>query len=160
MSCELVALACLVAHGDITNTRYFQRDAYKPDDIFRRLERLHPEFYPIPVTPTFNIGTVNIEPIESGFLTKKELIRLYGKCGEILHKGSLQRLTSSNQTRRLDFLDINEGGQKTLNLLNVHRISRLGNRFHFIVALVAPQVGGNVLVSIAESPPETPRAPS
>ena len=38
MLCELIALGCLVAHGDIANTKYFQRDAYKADDIMRRLE--------------------------------------------------------------------------------------------------------------------------
>jgi hypothetical protein len=32
MLCELVALGCLVAHGDITKGKYFQK-AYKADDI-------------------------------------------------------------------------------------------------------------------------------
>jgi hypothetical protein len=34
----------------------------------------------------------------------------------------------------------------------VHLISRVGGNFHFLVVLKAQQVGGNVLVSLAESP--------
>jgi hypothetical protein len=44
MLCELIALGCLVAHGDITKTKYFQK-AYKGDDILQRLEKLHPDFF-------------------------------------------------------------------------------------------------------------------
>jgi hypothetical protein len=75
MLCELAALGCLVAHGDITQTRYFRKEAYKADDILRRLDRLHPEFYPVPVKPTFGPGSVHVDPIDGGFLSKPELIR-------------------------------------------------------------------------------------
>src|ERR1700722_12742109 len=52
MLCELIALGCLVAHGDITKTKYFQK-AYKADDILQQLERLHPKFYLHPFKPEF-----------------------------------------------------------------------------------------------------------
>jgi hypothetical protein len=52
----------------------------------------------------------------------------------------------------VDFRDIQEWGQKILNLLSVHLISRIGGNFYFVVALEASQVGGNVLVSVAEGP--------
>jgi hypothetical protein len=41
MLCELIALGCFVAHGDIEATKAssFQK-AYKADDILKRLARL------------------------------------------------------------------------------------------------------------------------
>jgi hypothetical protein len=45
MLCELIALGCLVAHGDIeaTRTRKY-RTAYAADDIIKMLEALHSDF--------------------------------------------------------------------------------------------------------------------
>ncbi len=150
MLCELIALGCLIAHGDITKTRYFQKDAYKADDILRRLGDLHPEFYPVASKMTFHPGGGHIEPLESGFLTKAELIGLYGRCGDVLHKGTLDRLISPKPFK-MDYQDIMEWGQKILNLLSVHRISRIGGRFYFVVALEHTDVGGNVSAWIAEN---------
>jgi len=101
MLCELIALGCLVAHGDITKTKYFQKDAYKPDDILRRLEKLHPDFFPYPFKPSVtpanpgSPGSITLEDVDTDYLKKEEVIRLYGKRGSILHKGSLHRLLSN-----------------------------------------------------------------
>ena len=156
MLCELIALGCLVAHGDIKETKAkdFQK-AYKADDILKRLGELHPAFYPVPVTPVFGNASVHLEVIETGFLTKSDLIELYGKCGDVLHKGNLRRLLSPRIPSQTNFPDINNWGQKTLNLLSSHRISRVGGNFHFVTFLEAAQAGGNVLMSIAESPKDT-----
>jgi hypothetical protein len=150
MLCELIALGCLVAHGDITNTKYFRRDAYKADDILHRLEMLHSDFYPVPSKLTFHPGGGHIEPIVSGFLTKSELISLYGRCGDVLHKGTLDRIISPLPFR-MDYHDIVDYGQKLLNLMSIHRISRIGGKFHFVVALQHTDEGGNVTGWIAES---------
>jgi hypothetical protein len=150
MLCELIALGCLVAHGDITNTKYFQRDAYKADDILHRLEKLHSDFYPIPSKITFHPGGGHLEPIVSGFLTKSELISLYGRCGDVLHKGTLDRIISPPPFL-MDYQHIVDYGQKLLNLMSVHRISRIGGKFHYIVALRHTDAGGNVTGWIAEN---------
>jgi len=153
MLCELIALGCLVAHGDIEETKSttFQK-AYNAGDIVNRLEKLHPTFYPSPRKPEFSPGHVHLADYDREFLTKGELLTLYGKCGDALHRGSLRRLLDAKNQPPADFRDIQEWGQKILNLLSVHLISRVGGNFHFVVALEAQQVGGNVLVSVAESP--------
>ena len=99
---------------------------------------------------TFHPGGAHIEPMESGFLTKSELISLYGRCGDVLHKGTLDRLISPAPFR-MDYEDIIEWGQKILNLMSIHRISRIGGQFHFVVALEYRAAGGNVSGWIAES---------
>src|SRR5215467_7755061 len=49
MLCELIALGCLTAHGDIEETRGpVLQKSYHAGDIVKRLERLHRNFYPIP----------------------------------------------------------------------------------------------------------------
>jgi hypothetical protein len=47
MLCELIALSCLVAHGDIQLPRQL-RKAYAADDMLKQLEALHPNYYPRP----------------------------------------------------------------------------------------------------------------
>ncbi len=156
MLCELVALGCLVAHSDIkeTQTKSFQK-TWGADEILKRLEKLHPDFYPVPVKPTFGPSSVHLENIESGFLTKSELIKLYGTCGDVLHKGNLRNLISSKTPAQTNFLDINNWGQKMLNLLSAHRITRLGSRFGFLTFLEVTQKGGNVQVGFFASPEQT-----
>jgi hypothetical protein len=155
MLCELIALGCLVAHGDIEATKAtsFQR-AYKADEILKRLEALHPNFYPIPRKPVFGFKSLHLADYDADFLRKSELITLYGACGDVLHKGSLRRLISSKSPIQNNSPDINKWGQKILNLLSAHTISRIGGDFHFVTFLEASQLGGNVLVSVAESPKE------
>jgi hypothetical protein len=153
MLCELIALGCLVAHGDIegTQTSVLQKE-YKVGVIVKRLEKLHPNFYPSPRNPIFSPGRVHLADYDREFLTKAELLALYGRCGDVLHRGNLRDLLDAKNQPPTDFRDIQDWGQKILNLLSVHLISRVGGNFHFVVALEAPQTGGNVLVSIAESP--------
>src|SRR5690242_2500032 len=46
--CEIIALACLVAHGDIPETQAL-KDTYEPGKIIKRLEQLKLFFYPQPM---------------------------------------------------------------------------------------------------------------
>jgi hypothetical protein len=156
MLCELIALGCLVAHGDIEETKSSAlQKAYHAGEIIKRLEKLHPDFYPSPRKLVFNPGHVDLSDYDREFLTKSELITLYGKCGDVLHKGNLQQLLDPKNQLPADFRDIQEWGQRILNLLSVHLISRREGKFHLLVVLEASQTGGNVLVSVAESPGET-----
>ncbi len=156
MLCELIALGCLVAHGDIEETKSSPlQKAYHAGEIVKRLEKLHPNFYPSPRKLVFNPGHVHLSDYDREFLTKSELITLYGKCGDALHKGNLRQLLDPKNQPPADFRDIQEWGQKILNLLSVHLISRREGKFHLLVVLEASQTGGNVLVSVAESPVQT-----
>jgi hypothetical protein len=153
MLCELIALGCLVAHGDIKETKSATlQKARSAGDIVKRLEKLHPNFYPSPRKLVSSPGHVHLDDYDREFLTKGELLTLYGKCGDVLHRGSLRQLLEPRNQPPGDFRDIQDWGQKILNLLSVHLISRVGGNFHFLVVLKAQQVGGNVLVSLAESP--------
>jgi len=91
MVCELIALGCLLVHGDITQTQLPSfRKVYKADEIVRRLGRLHRNFYPLPKRPHFSPGKVELTDFDGEFLRKEELSFLYGWCGDVLHKGNLR----------------------------------------------------------------------
>ena len=78
MLCELIALGCLTAHGDLMTGKL--KGTWQADKIIRDLEKLHPDFYPIAATKVV--------------FTKVELIKLYWKCGDVLHRGTFETLWS------------------------------------------------------------------
>lgn len=141
--CELIALGCLVAHGDIKGAESGKlKKSYEPDKIIRQLERLHPNFYPHPVTITVTPdpppGNVHLERLETVFLTKRELLKLYGLCGNYLHRGPLKKFIESlpemaGTTIRLD--PALEWTNKIILLLKQHHIAALDNKIHFICTL-------------------------
>jgi hypothetical protein len=75
MLCEVIALGCLTAHGDLQIDKKLKK-SYEADRIIRRLEQLHPEFYPKAAT-------------EDGGFTKEDLLKLYRRCGDVLHRGNV-----------------------------------------------------------------------
>jgi hypothetical protein len=157
--CELIALGCLVAHKDIdaTQTNKFQKE-YSADKILKQLEELHPDYYPFPSTITVKpSGVAEIFIHKSGnFLTKVELIDLYGKCGDHLHRGSLKKLLSSKTPTQVNFHEMVAIAQKFENLLSVHTIARLGGN-PLVCILRTIETDGRVQVSIlGPGPPPQP----
>ena len=120
MLCELIALGCLTAHGDLETGKL--KEAYEADKIIRRLQRLHPDFYPIAATQSKG-GPDEYDAVllSGGFLTKEELLKLYWKCGNVLHRGSFKAL-SSLQYATADFEEIETWKKKIEVLLRYHAI--------------------------------------
>src|SRR5262249_24475481 len=93
--CEVFALGCLAAHGDIPQVRTQLQSTYNADKIMKQLGRIHSQFYPVPSKQTIDQVTqrpIDVVPITSGFLTKAELLSLYGECGNYLHRGTIRQL--------------------------------------------------------------------
>jgi hypothetical protein len=123
MICELIALACLTVHGDVPATKAKRLTrAYNADQILKNLERLHPSFYPVPGRQILNSTgkPVEVVNVTEPHLNKKELRRLYGECGDFLHRGNIEQLMKGS--RPPDFNRIGEWVKKTMTLLNHHQI--------------------------------------
>jgi hypothetical protein len=135
MICETIALACLVAHGDLDIVKAFQKE-YAADRIIRRLDKLHPNFYPHPRTTTIlDSGQYQLNIVEEGdFLKKKELIELYAKCGLVLHRGSLKTLNVGRRQVKPGFSDIKGTLKKFEELLSCHAM--------FLFAVSSPKCNG------------------
>jgi hypothetical protein len=121
--CELIALGCLVAHGDIQATRGGKlRDIWAADRIIKTLEELHPDFYPQPGQQVLgaNGRPLRVDPITDGFLSKADMLKLYHDCGGFLHRGDIKGVFSARRTPDLGRIAL--WSRKITRLLNHHQI--------------------------------------
>lgn len=84
---ELIAMGSLVSNVDKysqIHERY--ADNWNARMIFRDIQRINSEFYPIPVKTDDSKGIGEFIHIESGFLTLEDAIYVYEKCGGFLHE--------------------------------------------------------------------------
>jgi hypothetical protein len=153
MICELIALACLVAHGDVSGTSAMRR-RYEADWIMNRLQQLHPEFYPQPSRQIPEASYIRTEPITSGYLTREELVALYRECGQVLHRGTVENMSAQFE-RTIDFARMSELASKIVVLLNHHHIQLSDPTRQYIVVMRAADDGnvhGTEFVRIGDAP--------
>jgi hypothetical protein len=118
MVCELIAIGCLVAHGDIPVTRVGKLLSTKyPTVIMLEMEKLHPDFYPIP----FDQDGETFTELKTGFLTKPDLLALYDECGDALHRGTLKKVIRGH-TKLPQFERIMKWVNLTTRLIFRHNI--------------------------------------
>ncbi|MDC8757842.1 hypothetical protein [Janthinobacterium fluminis] len=154
MLCELVAVGCLVAHGEIEQEKLGQvLKRHEPGVMLKKLESLHPDFFPKPIKVTSTSGSHHIDFIEDGFLTKNQFFELYAECHQHLHRGSVSHiysLTNPKQPPRVE--DAVEWAKRLLTLLNTHHIVSSVKGKMLVCWLAHEQVGGNSFVVIAKAP--------
>jgi hypothetical protein len=123
--CESIALGCLAAHGDYTETHTTKfRDQWRANEIMRRLSDLNPTFFPIAMTQKIiSEGQFHLEP-RSGALTKDEFVRLYGRCGDYLHIGTFSDLLEDKKSS-FPMPEIVDSGRRLNELLSIHTIMLL-----------------------------------
>jgi hypothetical protein len=157
--CELIALVYLVAHGDIEATQQPRlKKQHKADLIIDALDKLHGDFYPYPVVFAPAAGQLNLIDTTRPRLEKMEVAKLYGRCGDYLHRGTLKTLRTSwshiaLNSAQADFPEIARWTNKIIGLLDQHRIALKGHRAFMIVALNDLSVGGRDSVAFAEAAP-------
>jgi len=113
----------LTVHGGVPATKAKRLTrAYNADQILKNLERLHPSFYPVPGEQILDSAgkVVEVVNVLEPHLNKKELQRLYGECGDFLHRGNIEQVMKGS--RPPDFSRIAKWVKKTATLLNHHQI--------------------------------------
>jgi hypothetical protein len=158
--CELVALGCLVAHGDISSLQAHKLGrSYSADEILDKMERLRPHFYPITVKET---GVTNfpggakhhaLEGVNPSPLPKEALLKMYGSAHKHLHRGSLKKLlrASAPLDLTINVPEIIAQIQKICDLLS-HHIIALNERELIICLLISPAANGGCQVVTALRP--------
>ena len=151
MLCELIALASLVAHGDLVGTKTKElREQWRAGKIMDRLEKLHPNFFPRGVTQRL------VGPREHTFTqrsktetaSKADLTKLYAICGNRLHRGTIANLDSiSVQSLTESFDEIIEWTNRLKSLLAIHVVSLLDGSKQYICMLNTVP-GGHVSLSL------------
>ena len=152
--CELIALACLVAHGDVMGTRTAGiRKRYAADWIMEMLQELHPNFYPQPITHRVERQRQESVPahhrhelIKSEYLTRNDLIQLYRDCGKLLHRGTVEDILSRHE-RSVDFERVRQWTNKIVILLKDHLIQLIDPKLLYLVTMDGPS--GKVQIASA-----------
>ena len=134
MITELVALASLAANKSMfaRNRRKFEQH-WHPKEILQDVEQTNPNFYPQPIVeiPLKDSQIERkLENMKNGFMTRDELIRIHGKCGNLLH-------AQNPYGKGVDYDIYRRMVPRWLNpitkLLNCHKIKLLNdNRFYLV----------------------------
>ena len=89
---ELIALGSLVANKEEFSKAYGDfAKCWNAQYLFKDIERVNPDFYPRPIVevPAKQPGfKMDWQDKKEGFLTKEEFLKLYEKCGAIMHAGN------------------------------------------------------------------------
>ena len=120
---ELIAIGSLVANKDVYSKAHESFIKHKRADyIIKDIERLNSNFYPQPIIQKpSGVSGVKMEWLErpQDYLTKDDLIKLYGKCGIILH-------SENPYGSQIDYgyyeSKMQYWGSRIMNLLNAHYI--------------------------------------
>lgn len=123
MICEIIAIGCLVIHGELSPLKSDLFKTYKADWIMSELAKLHPKFFPAPLEIKDDTTTNPPSWIyrKSGFLTHQELAKLWNRhAGTALHRGGARNILWPE--RPLEFNKIVSWRDKIISLLNRHII--------------------------------------
>lgn len=137
---EKIVLMSLVANKELyaeQNGKFAKH--YHAERIMNDLERINPDFYPV---PTKRISHKDREDewieIESGYLTKEELVKIYEKCGGMMHA---QNPFASEKPLEEIQKCFPEWLTKICILLNHHHIKLVGGET-MLVALIERKDNG------------------
>lgn len=131
---EKIALMSLVANKKLYSEQHEKfAKHYHAQRILHDLERINPEFYPVPTkTRTNEKGIKEWIEIKSGYLTKEEFIKIYEQCGGMMHAQNPYASMKNYEAIQKCFP---EWLTKICILLNHHHISLVGNEIK-VVALM------------------------
>jgi hypothetical protein len=152
MICELIALGCLLAHGDIeqTQTPNLQKE-WSADRIMKALEELHPHFFPVRLLQTRTADGWHFQ--KASGIGKAEVLKLYGRCGGMLHRGNVRKLLKGPLPRQVHYPDLIALAQPIIDLLTTHAMAMKDGEHMLIATLSNADLGGACQVAIAETPP-------
>jgi hypothetical protein len=86
---ELIAFGSLVANADAYTSVYTKvSKAWHAADLLRELEKVNPDFYPVPVmeVPSTIPGVIHeLKKRDPDYLAKDHFLEVYGRCGVLAH---------------------------------------------------------------------------
>jgi hypothetical protein len=168
--CELIALSCLVAHGDIAATHSKRiGKKWSAQEIMDELTKLREHFYPIAMRqtpPPPGTKVWGMEGAKAPSFTKEALLQLYGKCHARMHRGNVEKLLKSATPIDMDtnFPEIISWAQKIQDQLAVHivPISKDGEKLMFCILRNQENNGkvqtGHLVKGVAPPPASPPSA--
>ena len=131
---EKIMLMSLVANQEAyaeQNEKFAKH--YHAERIMRDLERINPEFYPVPTRQVHKENAFDEwQRIESGYLTKEELVHIYEICGGMMHAQNPFSASKPLEEIRKCFP---EWLTKICILLNHHHIQLIGGKARVVAMM-------------------------
>jgi hypothetical protein len=145
--CEIVALACLLAQGSFTKRLLA---TYEADKIINELHKLNPYLFPQPCLVTMVGGVTRVKglPSQPKYLTRDDIPKLWGKCGDVLHLSPLTKTLRPRSTNMDSLSDVQEWFEKIFALLNEHLLILVENKKMLVVNMYAPYFQGRPAVTL------------
>jgi hypothetical protein len=137
---ELVAIGCLLAHGDFAAYKAFEKE-YSPVDVFKRLDGIWPHFFPQPTTAEMKDGhyfvEVNSKP---NAMTRKEVESLWSRSGDKLHRLSISKFFKKRLpvTPKDAVAEMRTITKRVVDLLDTHCITLDAPKRLLLVSLSEP----------------------
>jgi len=131
---ELIAMASLIANKKVYAEVYSDfAKSWNAEYLLKDLTRVNPDFYPKPVVelPSEDPMVKNkLADREDDFLTKSEFLKVYKKCGSIMHANN-----PFGRKIGYDFYkkSIPVWRDKIINLLNNHQIRLLNDPGFYLI---------------------------
>jgi hypothetical protein len=141
---EQIAYSALAASRDhYAAARPHVEREWNATKILERLEKLHKDFYPVPLSiERVADDRVHATPLTDGFLAKSDFVFLYDKCSDAIHDWNPFR-----PGPRIIELQrpIEEWTQRIHRLLSQHWIQLLGEQDRLVIDLCGPGGKAHVL---------------
>jgi len=131
---ELIALGSLVANkGEFSKVYNDFAKYWNARSLLRDLERLNANFYPRPIVEVPSKRPrvkMDLQDKKDGFLSKDEFLKLYQKCGAIMHAGN-----PYGSQVDYEYYERNIQGwlDKVIGLLNSHTIRLVNDPKLYVV---------------------------
>lgn len=135
--CELIALGSLQLHGDLPLAQKKSiRKAWNAEKIMKMIHGDHQHAFPQSVVREIDSKghqfSCNTKP---NALTLSEFKKLYLKCGEVLHRGTIQTIKASFLHTSHDYQRILHWQSKIVDLMNEHFIGRANGKGFYVISL-------------------------
>src|SRR3546814_8783856 len=121
MTLELIALGSLAANKELFELQSMRFEKHwHPSEIIKDLEKRNPSFYPVPFKAKDRDckGVIKHDAVAGEYLTKDELVKVHGICGNVLHARNPFGKPIDHESFAKDIAGWIE---KVIRLLNSHR---------------------------------------
>lgn len=133
---ELIALANLVSNKDEYAKKHTNfANHYHAKHILRDIEKLNPNFYPIPTRQIIDEKTqkvLEVKNLEGGFLTKEEFAIVYDECSELMHA---ENPFSTPKDIEKIYAKFEQWLKKIITLLNHHQLQLIDTKMQIWVLM-------------------------
>jgi hypothetical protein len=159
MVCEIIAIGCIIVHNQTSRVNAFEK-LWNAKDIMDRLEALNPYFFPRAVNIMRWEQSFDVHPVIPPPLTKEQFLKLYGRCGDGLHRGHLRKVATNIPVKKLRIDEIKQMADSIVNLLRAHIVSSADYKDHYICVMENTPSGPCAILTMVSDPTLPPKPPA